>query len=129
MAPLLNAISKLACFQPGKHTAPRPYWIDQEVVLEVPTGELAKDWLTSMAILGRRDTPQPVGLTGKENFNAQGLEGKVQIKKDLFSALMNLRDVIPEHRGRILTGGFDDSRIENDGSAVCGSDDDGACQP
>lgn len=79
-----------------------PAWVHQEVILEVPLGELARGGLQTMALIGRSSF-RNVPLTGKENFDAQGLEGKVQIKKDLFSAVMNL-DILPHHRGRVLTG-------------------------
>jgi hypothetical protein len=41
-------------------------------------------------------------LTGQEGFNAQGLEGKVRVRKPLFNALMNM-DLLPRNRARILT--------------------------
>jgi hypothetical protein len=103
MRPLLDAISAEPSFQPGKHMLPRPAWLSQEVVLEFPLGELARDGLTTMALVGF-NRPQQMDLTGREGFDAQGLEGKIQIRKPLFNALMNLRDILPPHRGRILTG-------------------------
>lgn len=77
-------------------------WYRSKVWLEFPTGELAKDGLTTLALVGRAN-PEHAALTGDEGFNAQGLEGKVRIRKDLFGALMNLRDLLPQHRGRIVT--------------------------
>ena len=89
-------------FQPGPDAPIRPNaWYRQQVTLEVPTGELAKDGLTTMALCGL-EYPDVVPLTGKEGFNAQGLEGKVQVTKDLFGALMNMQDLIPANRGRIV---------------------------
>ena len=76
-------------------------WYRTRVRLECPAGELAKDGLTTMALVGRGEY-RTESLTGKEGFNAQGLEGKVVIEKDLFSALMNLRDLLPDGRGRIV---------------------------
>jgi len=102
LEPILDAIAKEPCFQPGQQNAARPEWVDRIVTLEFPLGELAKDALTTLALVGS-EKPEPMGLTGKEGFNAQGLEGKVQIKKPLFNAAMNLRLVLPVHRGRILT--------------------------
>lgn len=101
MKPILEALSGLPCFQPGNNEE-LPEWLRQEVILEMPLGELCCDGLKTLALVGRRK-PEPMGLTGKEGFNAQGLEGKVQIRKELFGALMNLRDLIEPYRGRILT--------------------------
>jgi hypothetical protein len=89
-------------FTIGSHAKPDPLaWYRQTVILEVPTGELCKDGLTTLALLGRQE-PVTTAIVGDENFDAQGLEGKVCIHKDLFSALMNLRDLVPLHRGHIL---------------------------
>lgn len=102
--PLLNAICNEPEFQCGNKDAKYDpsKWYRQTVTLEVPTGELAKDGVTTMALKGH-SVPVIVELTGKEGFNAQGLEGKVQIRKELFSALMNMRDLIAPYRGRIVT--------------------------
>ena len=100
MQPLLDEICGLPAYQPGSREDP-PDWVHQEVVLEFPLGEICEDGLKTLAICGTRK-PETMDLIGVEKFNAQGLEGKCQIRKDLFSALMNLRDLIPEHRGRIL---------------------------
>jgi len=97
-------LDRLQCepeFQPGPAPIIPDAWYRQQVTLEVPTGELAKDGLTTLAIIGR-SYPEIVPLTGKEGFAAQGLEGKAQITKDLFGALMNMRDLIPANRGRIV---------------------------
>lgn len=103
MQPLLRAIEAEPYFQCGSKRVYDPdEWFWQTVSLEVPTGELAKDGLTTMALAGRREC-KTAALDGKEGFNAQGLEGKVVIRKDLFGALMNLRDLIPISRGRIVT--------------------------
>jgi len=76
-------------------------WYRQPVTLEVCTGELAENALKTMAILGRaKPVCKPIKKT--DRFKAQGLEGKVAIRKDFFSALMNMRDLIPEHRGQII---------------------------
>ena len=100
--PLLVALqaepwSQCGSKAPYEHEA----WYWEPCYLEVPTGELAKDGLTTMALVGR-GVPEHCSLTGKEGFVAQGLEGKVRIRKPLFNALMNLRDIVPEYRGRIV---------------------------
>jgi hypothetical protein len=79
-------------------------WYRRRCWLEVATGELAKDALTSLALIGREHA-ECLSLDGTEGFNAQGLEGKVRIPKDLFMALMAMRDIVPEHRGRIIVEG------------------------
>lgn len=104
MDPLLDRISREPAYQPGARVSP-PEWVHTPVVLEVPLGELAEGGLKTLALTGGR-RPEVVDLTGKEGFDAQGLEGKVRIQKDLFAALMNLRDLIAPYRGRILTRGF-----------------------
>ncbi len=78
-------------------------WYRQRVRLQFPTGEAARDGLTTMALIGRNHHTTE-GLDGKEGFNAQGLEGRVTVHKDLFSALMNLRDLLKPGRGRIVLG-------------------------
>lgn len=100
--PLLDALLEEPEFKIGSSAKYDPAkWYRQTVTLEVPTGELAKDGLTTMALRGH-SVPVIVELSGKEGFNAQGLEGKVQIRKELFSALMNMRDLIAPYRGRIV---------------------------
>jgi hypothetical protein len=92
-------------FQIGHHGPADPdAWYRQPCILEVATGELAKDGLTTLALAGRAN-PESVNLDGTEGFDAQGLEGKVRIRKDLFAALMNMRDLIARHRGRIIVEG------------------------
>ena len=101
MGPLLDALLAEPEFACPMGKAPEDAWYRREVILEVPLGELAKDGLTTLALVGC-GRPATAPLTGKEGFSAQGLEGKAVIMKDLFSALMNLRDLVPVHRGRIL---------------------------
>ena len=104
MGPILDAIAALPCYQCG---APLdlepPAWVHQLVILEVPAGELCESGLKTMALKGRNEHAV-CDLDGKEGFNAQGLEGKVRIRKDLFGAIMNLRDLIAPFRGRIVVG-------------------------
>ncbi len=103
MGPFLDAIAREPEFQPGsRHTYDASKWYRRPVWLEFPLGELAKDTLTTMALVGR-ERPDPLPLTGEEGFNAQGLEGKVRIQRDLFTALLKLRDILPPFRGRIVT--------------------------
>ncbi len=120
MGPLLRAIENEPYFAPGPDRPHlRPAWAYRPVVLELPLGELARGGLETMALVGRA-RPEPMGLTGKEGFRAQGLEGKVQIRKPLFDALMNLRDIVPPHRGRILVEGTRATRHDL-GSALVGA--------
>ena len=103
MGPLLGALAQEPCFQCGSNIPePEGAWFRRQVILEFPLGELYRDGLLTLALTGF-DRPETLALTGKEGFNAQGLEGKVQVRKDLFLALMNLRDLLPEFRGRIIT--------------------------
>lgn len=98
----LKRLEKEPCLQPGSTVSEPPdAWFRKKVILEFPLGELAHDGLTTLALVGR-ERPDPVDLTGKEGFDAQGLEGKVQIETDLFCALMKLRDILPPYRGRIV---------------------------
>jgi len=104
MQPLLDALQEEPCYRPGP-LAPMPQpedWHQQLVWLEFPTGEAARDGLTTLALIGRNYN-ETAALDGKEDFLAQGLEGKVRVQKPLFSALMNLRDILPKGRGRIVT--------------------------
>ena len=101
--PILDALTNEAEFQCGsKVEYDASKWYRQTVTLEVAAGELCKDGLTTMALVGRSPYVTE-GLTGKEGFNAQGLEGKVVIRKELFGALMNMRDLVTANRGRIIT--------------------------
>jgi hypothetical protein len=98
----LDRLQKEPEFQPGPNTPVNPHaWYRQTVILEVCLGELCKDELTTLALRGRQEVV-PTAIIGDEGFNAQGLEGKVCIYKDLFSALMNLRYLVTPYRGRIL---------------------------
>jgi hypothetical protein len=103
MGPLLDQLQREPYFKIGSKVRYDPEdWYWKIVHLEVPTGELAEDTLKTIAIVGHGEI-EHLPLTGKEGFNAQGLEGKVSIAKRLFNALMNMRDLIPERRGRIVT--------------------------
>lgn len=108
--PLLARLLEEPWFKIGarpKGPWPKDAWFYREAILEVPLGELAQGGLNTMALVGRSPyTTAP--LTGKEGFNAQGLEGKALIRKPLFNALMNMRDLIGVHRGRIITRRLDD---------------------
>lgn len=80
-------------------------WASQTVTLEFPMGELAGSGLKTMALLNGRVRPMDAwveNITGKEGFAAQGLEGKVCVPMPLHVALVRL-DLLPEHRGRIIT--------------------------
>src|SRR5262249_48343257 len=101
--PILSALTDEAEFKIGskaKYDASK--WYQQTVTLEVAAGELCKDGLTTLALIGRSPYVTE-GLTGKEGFAAQGLEGKAVIRKELFGALMNMRDLVAVNRGRIIT--------------------------
>ncbi|GEM_PF-2699374 len=108
--PLLAQLLEEPWFKIGarpKGPWPKDAWFYREAILEVPLGELAQGGLNTMALVGRSPyTTAP--LTGKEGFNAQGLEGKALIRKPLFNALMNMRDLIGVHRGRIITRRLDE---------------------
>lgn len=85
-----TVVAPLLVYQPGPVAAKYkpPVWGHQEAVFEFLLGR-SSFWSAS--------------LTGKERFDAQGLEGKVQVRKPLFNVILNL-DLLPEHRGRVLTG-------------------------
>jgi len=102
MGPIRDAIALEDEFQPGPGHKIKPRgWYRRPVVLEFPMGEIAEEALKSIALIGRSEH-WTEGLTGKEGFRAQGLEGKVLVIKDLFGALINM-DLLLPHRGRILT--------------------------
>jgi hypothetical protein len=103
IGPLLAAVSAEPYFQCGVSVLYNPdAWYWRPVILEVPTGELAEDGMKTLALVGVGGNYETCALTGREGFAAQGLEGKVRIRKPLFNALMNLRDLIMAHRGRIV---------------------------
>jgi hypothetical protein len=103
MEPLLDALQREEEFQPGYKGRDKPdAWYRRQVTLEFPLGELAKGWLNTFPLVGFQ-RPEVLPLDGKEGFSAQGLEGKAAVHKDLFMALMNMRDILPPYRGRIIT--------------------------
>ena len=89
---------QLACGSPHRNGKE---WFDKPCTLEFPLGELTRDDMSTLALVGRSPV-ESISLTGNEGFDAQGIEGKVQIIKPLINALFNMRDLLPEHRGRIL---------------------------
>lgn len=102
--PLLDALTEEQEFKIGAPSViyDPSKWYRKTVTLEVAAGELCKDGLTTLALVGRSSYTTK-DLTGKEGFAAQGLEGKVIIRKELFGALMNMRDLVDVNRGRIIT--------------------------
>ena len=100
----LNKLQREPQMQCGVDAPNRTWreWFDAECTLEFPLGELADDGLKAIALAGIGKPVKPEPLTGKEGFNAQGLEGKVSVRKPLINALLNMRDLLPEHRGRII---------------------------
>lgn len=108
MEPLLDALQQEPEFQPGPQKTYPQAWYRRKVYLEFPTGELAEGGLKRMALVGwpaaGKREPQHLPIKGDDRFNAQGLEGKVRVEKDLFGALMNM-DLLPVHRGRIVVPG------------------------
>lgn len=75
-------------------------WFNRDCTLEFPLGELARDGLTALALVGM-NRPEPQPLTGREGFDAQGLEGKIAVRKPLCNALSNM-DLLPINRARIV---------------------------
>lgn len=109
---ILDLISKESYFKIGNNAQfNQDDWFWKPCVLEVPTGEVCEDGLKHIALIGKNNY-EFVEITGKEGFTCQGLEGKVCIRKPLFNALMNIRDLIPIYRGRIIT------RIEKKGEVM-----------
>lgn len=102
--PILDAVNREPYFQPNSPITKRPDWIDIPVILEFPCGEIAENGLKTICLFGR-ERPTPLPLIGNESFIAQGLEGKFQVRKPFFNALIALRDLLPPYRGRILVRG------------------------
>jgi len=103
LGPLLDALEGLVTDEGLWDMAHRDmkHWINRSVILEFPMGEIAKGGLHTMGLIGK-SKPKVIPLTGKEGFDAQGLEGKIQTRKRLKDAIIALR-ALPVHRGRILT--------------------------
>lgn len=103
LKPLLKKLQHEPEFQIGNksYQPTGDEWYRQRVCLEFPSGEAARDGLATLALIGTANY-ETTGLTGKEGFDAQGLEGKIVVRKDFFSALMNMRDILPVNRGRII---------------------------
>lgn len=77
------------------------FWGNREVTLEYPMGEIAENFTKTLVLTNNGAKPDVVPLTGKEGFNAQGLEGKCQVRKPLVQALTALAMTSP-FRGRIV---------------------------
>ena len=100
---LIRAFTKEPYFKIGIRAPYDPdAWYWQEAILEFPLGEMMKDQMLTLALIGKGGTYEILDLTGKEGFDAQGLEGKVQVRKSLWNAVMNL-DLLPVNRGRVIT--------------------------
>jgi hypothetical protein len=98
----LRKLREEPCLQCGSNVPEPPNaWFREKVILEFPLGELCRNELSALALCGL-NKPVILSLTGEEGFDAQGLEGKAQVKKDLLIALMCLRDILPERRCRIV---------------------------
>lgn len=67
--------------------------------LEFPSGEVNNPNISGFLWVWRMKNALVLGLpiTGKERFNAQGLEGKCAVDTDITGALMAWRE-LPEHR-------------------------------
>ena len=78
-------------------------WYREPCYLVLALGELCEDGLKTLALVGREE-PEIIEIPKNARFNAHGLEGACRIRKPLFNALMNLRDLVPQYRGYILTG-------------------------
>jgi len=98
-----DELSKLAESSAGweRNYSDASHWMHTMVILEVSLGELADNWIKTIALTGGR-IPEIAPLTGREGFIAQGLEGKAVIRKSLLNALVNL-DLLPKYRGQIVT--------------------------
>jgi hypothetical protein len=76
-------------------------WYTKTVILEFPLGELYDNYLkTTALVFNKQYKIAPIGEN--EKFNAQGLEGKVQVEMPLYEAI-NRMELLPEYRGRIVT--------------------------
>lgn len=73
----------------------------KEIVrLEMPLGEIATSMM-GLLLQPYKDRIKIDSLTGKEGFNAQGLEGKCFIDLTFGQAIV-LMKLVNEYRGRIL---------------------------
>ena len=102
--PFLRKIETEPEFQTGSKYVPTGQeWYRQKVFLEFPLGEIAKDMLTTITLIGtKKQQYKTLPIEKNDRFNAQGLEGKMQVEKEFFSALMNMRDLLPPYRGKII---------------------------
>ncbi len=105
LQPYLDKLLRESYLQPG-YQGGYDYnaWFEQEVLLEFPCGELAKDALTTLALIGRQ-RPEIVRIGEHESLDANGLEGKARVRKPFILALLNMRDILPYGRGRIVIEG------------------------
>lgn len=104
-AALIKAFDKEPYFQIGIGALYDPdAWYWKEVILEFPLGEMMSEQTLTLALVGKGGTYEIMDLTGKEGFDAQGLEGKVQVRKPLWNAVINL-NLLPVNRGRVITKG------------------------
>lgn len=91
---------------PPDSTSITPEFARQTVVFECPLGELCDGNFAKLLLLAPNGVAdvEVARLTGREGFNAQGLEGLARCHIPLAAALLLLdRGFIPHRRGRIIT--------------------------
>ena len=96
----LRQLKQEPYFQPGGKCPPRG-WYRTGCWLVLALGELAEDEMKTLALAGLH-RPEVIQVPKNAGLNAQGLEGCCRIRKPLFDALMNLRDLVPQYRGYIV---------------------------
>lgn len=96
----LRQLEKEPYFQPGSTCRPRG-WYRVQCRLVMALGELAEDGLKTLALTGGHK-PKIQPILANDRFATNGLECKCYVRKPLFNALMNLRDLVPVYRGYIV---------------------------
>lgn len=77
-------------------------YFSRPVIVEVPLGELARPDNLGLMIHVKRHGYEIASLTGKEKFNAQGLEGKARLKGYTYYDALIATVTLPDHRFRIV---------------------------
>lgn len=74
-------------------------WTRTKMRLEFPSGEITNPAIAGYLFAWRMTNELQLGLpiTGKEQFSAQGLEGKVAVETDALTAVLAYRE-LPERR-------------------------------
>lgn len=101
--PIRRKLEDMAIDLPAwrKAHADKSHWINTPVKLEFPGGETCEAEIKTLALLGPAGQYEYANITEDDRFDAQGLEGKIVVRRPLFVAIALIRLFKP-HRWQIV---------------------------